>query len=72
VILYSSRISAGTKSLHLFAVFILGVVATSAGTMYSLLASNVAGYTKKAVSGSIFFIASSVANIVGPQTFFVI
>ena len=37
--------------------------------MYSLHASNVAGYTKKAVSGSSFFIASSVANIVGPQTF---
>lgn len=68
-ILYASPIQQDTKSLHLFAVFILGMVATSAGTMYSLLASNVAGYTKKAVAGSIFFIASSVANIVGPQTF---
>jgi ACS family allantoate permease-like MFS transporter len=68
-ILYASPIAQDTKSLHLFAVFILGMVATSAGTMYSLLASNVAGYTKKAVAGSIFFISSSLANIAGPQTF---
>lgn len=37
--------------------------------MYSLLASNVAGYTKKTVSGAMFFSSYCVSNIVSPQTF---
>jgi ACS family allantoate permease-like MFS transporter len=37
--------------------------------IYSLLASNIAGYTKKAVTGTLFFSANAVANIVSPQTF---
>lgn len=61
LILYLSPIEPSTRSVHLFAV--------SAGITYSLLASNVAGYTKKATSGSIFFMAYCVANIVSPQTF---
>jgi MFS transporter, ACS family, allantoate permease len=61
----------GTHGLHarLGAVFIISMVAASAGVMYSLLASNVAGYTKKTVSGALFFSAYCVANIVSPQTF---
>ncbi|KPI37651.1 putative transporter [Cyphellophora attinorum] len=68
-ILYASPLSQSTKALHLFAVFFIGVVAASAGIMYSLLASNIAGYTKKTVAGSMFFASYCVANIVSPQTF---
>jgi ACS family allantoate permease-like MFS transporter len=58
-----------TLHARLGAVFIISMVASSAGVMYSLLASNVAGYTKKTVSGALFFSAYCVANIVSPQTF---
>jgi ACS family allantoate permease-like MFS transporter len=60
-----------TSTLHarLTAVFIVPMVAASAGVTYSLLASNVAGYTKKTVAGSLFFSSYCVANIVSPQTF---
>jgi ACS family allantoate permease-like MFS transporter len=68
-ILYASPLNAHTKGLHLFAVFFIGCVAASAGIMYSLLASNIAGYTKKTVSGTLFFISYCVANIISPQTF---
>lgn len=68
-ILHSSPINKSTKGLHLFAVFIISIAATSAGITYSLLASNVAGYTKKTVSGAMFFTSYCVANIVSPQTF---
>jgi MFS family permease len=68
-ILYSIPVRPDNKSIHLFAVFIIPMVAVSAGIMYSLLASNVAGYTKKTVSGTLFFSAYCVANIVSPQTF---
>ncbi len=69
LILYLSPISPGTRSAHLFAIIVVPCVAVSAGITYSLLASNVAGYTKKTVAGSIFFSAYCVANIVSPQTF---
>lgn len=68
-ILYASPLNKHTKGLHLFAVFFIGCVAASAGVIYSLLASNVAGYTKKTVSGALFFSAYCVANIISPQTF---
>lgn len=68
-ILYASPLTASTKALHLFAVFFIGTVAASAGVIYSLLASNIAGYTKKTVSGAMFFASYCVANIVSPQTF---
>jgi ACS family allantoate permease-like MFS transporter len=69
LILYLSPIKSSTKHLHLFAITIIPVVATSAGILYSLLASNIAGYTKKSVTGTLFFSANAVANIVSPQTF---
>lgn len=68
-ILYASPLNKHTKGLHLFAVFFIGCVAASAGILYSLLASNVAGYTKKSVSGAMFFASYCVSNIVSPQTF---
>ena len=58
-----------TKGAHLAAVFIVPMVASSAAVIYSLLASNVGGYTKKTVSGAMLFSAYCVANIVSPQTF---
>ncbi|KAJ5948926.1 MFS allantoate transporter [Penicillium verhagenii] len=68
-ILYCSPIEASTKHLHLFAIFIVPIVATSAGIMYSLLASNVAGYSKKVMVGAMFFSSNCLANIISPQTF---
>lgn len=69
LILYLSPIKDTTRKAHLFAITFLPVVATSAGILYSLLASNIAGYTKKSVTGTLFFSANAVANIVSPQTF---
>jgi hypothetical protein len=69
LILYLSPIEKKTRSAHLFAITIIPVVATSAGVLYSLLASNIAGYTKKSVTGVLFFSANAIANIVSPQTF---
>jgi hypothetical protein len=69
LILYLSPITPSTRSAHLFAITIIPVVATSAGVLYALLASNIAGYTKKSVTGTLFFSANAVANIVSPQTF---
>jgi MFS transporter, ACS family, allantoate permease len=68
-ILHSVPLKASTKGIHLFAVFIIPICAVSAGILYSLLASNVAGYTKKTVAGALFFAAYCVANIISPQTF---
>ena len=69
LILYLSPIKPSTRHAHLFAITIIPVVATSAGILYSLLASNIAGYSKKSVAGTLFFSANAVANIVSPQTF---
>jgi ACS family allantoate permease-like MFS transporter len=68
-ILHAIPVNRHTKGVHLFAVFIISIAAASAGILYSLLASNVAGYTKKTVSGAMFFTSYCVANIVSPQTF---
>ncbi|PGH23899.1 hypothetical protein AJ80_01961 [Polytolypa hystricis UAMH7299] len=35
----------------------------------TIISSNIAGYTKKQVTGGMLFIAYSVGNIIGPQTF---
>lgn len=45
------------------------MVAASAAVIYSFLASNIAGYTKKTVSGAMLSSAFCVANIVSPHTF---
>lgn len=69
VILYKVRVSDSTVGVLLFALFFLNVISTCASVMYSLLASNIAGYTKKSVVNSIFFISYSLGNIVSPQAF---
>jgi hypothetical protein len=35
----------------------------------TIVSSNVAGYTKKQVTGAVLFMGYCVGNIVGPQTF---
>lgn len=35
----------------------------------TMVSSNVAGYTKKQVTGAVLFIGYCVGNIIGPQTF---
>ncbi|KAJ5769635.1 MFS allantoate transporter [Penicillium odoratum] len=57
------------KHAHLGAVYIVPFVAVAAGIMYSLLASNVAGYTKKVFTGALFFSSNCVSNIISPQVF---
>jgi len=69
VLLYRIPVEASTRSVHLFAIIFIPIVAVSAGVTYSLLASNVAGYTKKVVAGTLFFSSYYVAIIVLPQTF---
>jgi hypothetical protein len=69
VILYVSPVKDSTKNLHLFAIFIVPIVAVCSGIMYSLLASNVAGYSKKVLAGALFFSSNCIANILSPQAF---
>lgn len=66
-ILYS--VPTTQTAVMLFAVFFLNIISTNAGIMYSLLASNIAGYTKKSAVNSMFFICYSLGNIVSPQAF---
>jgi hypothetical protein len=65
--LFSLPFNAGTKTAHLGAIFIVPIVASSAGIMYSLLGSNMAGYSKKVLAGALFFSSNCVSNIVSPQ-----
>ena len=69
IILVTVPVSDSSKGLLLFAVFFLNVISTCAPIMYSLLASNVAGYTKKSIANTMFFIAYSLGNIISPQSF---
>lgn len=56
-----------TKGAHLAAILILGLVTISQGIVFSLISSNIAGYTKKVVTGSLVFTAWAVSNILSPQ-----
>jgi len=69
MLLSEPRTLMATLNARLGAMFIISIVASSAGVMYSLLASNVAGYITKMVSGALFFSTYCIANIVSPQTF---
>lgn len=69
LILHLDTLTMSSRGVHLFAVYIVAAVAAAAGIQYSLLASNVAGYTKKTVASVLFFASYCVANIVSPQTF---
>ncbi|KAF3389439.1 hypothetical protein F1880_003412 [Penicillium rolfsii] len=68
-ILYGVPVNSSTRSSHLAAIFLIPIVAAAGGMMYSILAANIAGYTKKTVTGTLFFSAFCVANIISPQTF---
>lgn len=69
VLLYAVPLRKSTAGVHLFAVYFVNTISTCASIMYSLLASNIAGYTKKSVVNSMFFISYSLGNIVSPQAF---
>lgn len=47
VLLYRFQVSSSTLGVLLFAIMFLNIISTCAALMYSLLASNIAGYTKK-------------------------
>lgn len=68
-ILYGIPVKQSTRSSHLAAIFLIPIVASAGGMMYAILAGNIAGYTKKTVTGTLFFSAYCVANIISPQTF---
>ena len=57
------------KGVRLLGVYLTPVSAATSIIMYTLLASNVAGYTKKVVAGSMFFTAFATAQIVAPQAY---
>jgi ACS family allantoate permease-like MFS transporter len=53
----------------LFGVFIFGAYAAAFPLSLSMIASDVAGYTKKTVVSGILFLAYCAGNIAGPQVF---
>ncbi|KAF2503227.1 MFS general substrate transporter [Lophium mytilinum] len=53
----------------LFGVFIFGAYAAAFPLSLSMIASDVAGYTKKTVTSGILFLAYCAGNIAGPQVF---
>ncbi|OGE49319.1 hypothetical protein PENARI_c022G02176 [Penicillium arizonense] len=65
--LFRLSFNTGTKTAHLGAIFIVLVVASSAGIMCSLPANNVAGYSTKVLAVALFFSSNRVSNIVSPQ-----
>ncbi|KAJ6000335.1 hypothetical protein N7481_000744 [Penicillium waksmanii] len=67
--LYGVPVNSSTLGAHLAAIYLIPMVAAVGGLMYTVLASNIAGYTKKTVTGTLFFSAYCVANIISPQTF---
>ncbi|KAF2730354.1 MFS general substrate transporter [Polyplosphaeria fusca] len=69
VILYAVPVQKSTIGVLLFALYFLNVISTCPSIMYSLLASNIAGYTKKSVVNSMFFVSYSLGNIISPQAF---
>lgn len=69
VILYTVRVRPSTTGVLLFAIYFINVISTCASILYSLLASNIAGYTKKSVVNSLFFVSYSLGNIISPQAF---
>jgi sugar phosphate permease len=68
-ILYTVRVRDSTIGVLLFAVYFINVISTCVSIMYSLLASNIAGYTKKSAVNSMFFVSYSLGNIISPQAF---
>lgn len=65
-ILYAVPVNKSTEGIYLFAIYLIALIGVARGLIYSLLASNIAGYTKKTVSSALFFSLYCVANIVCP------
>ncbi|KAJ5316857.1 hypothetical protein N7508_001365 [Penicillium antarcticum] len=67
--LFALPFNAGTKTAHLGVIFNVPIVASFAGIMYSLLATNVAGYSNKVLAGVLLVSSTCVSNIDSPQVF---
>jgi MFS family permease len=50
-------------------IFLINTIVAPLALIYTLVGSNVAGYTKRVAANAIVQIGFSVANIIGPQTF---
>jgi ACS family allantoate permease-like MFS transporter len=57
------------KVARLIGIYLFASTAATFPFMMSMIASNVAGYTKKTTVNAIFFIGYCIGNISGPQTF---
>ncbi|CAK7235502.1 hypothetical protein SBRCBS47491_009314 [Sporothrix bragantina] len=68
-ILYSVPVDNNNRGVLLFAIYFMNTITTCATIIYSLIASNIGGYTKKSIANTMVFIAYSVGNIVSPQAF---
>lgn len=66
IIIYASDV----KGAKLFGLFIFPAYAAGFPLSLSMVASNVAGYTKKATVNAMMFVAYCVGNILGPFFFF--
>lgn len=60
---------AGPPKAQLAGYYLLMVSPGAMIVMFSLVSSNVSGYTKKTTVGAIYLIGYCVGNIIGPQTF---
>ncbi|KAI0480887.1 MFS general substrate transporter [Xylariaceae sp. FL0804] len=54
---------------RLVALWLTSVVSVGFSMSLTMVSSNIAGYTKKQLTGAILFIGYCVGNIIGPQTF---
>lgn len=65
-----SQVDPEKKLSRLGGMFLFPAFSASLPISMSLIASNVAGYTKKATTSSIMFIGYCTGNIIGPFLFF--
>ncbi|ERS98986.1 hypothetical protein HMPREF1624_04181 [Sporothrix schenckii ATCC 58251] len=59
----------GNKWGRLVAVWLLSFISVGFSLSLTMVSSNVAGYTKKQLTGAFVFVGYCVGNIIGPQTF---
>ena len=54
---------------RLVALWLIYVQSVSFSISFTIISSNIAGYTKKQVTSALYFTAFCVGNIISPQTF---
>lgn len=60
----------GHRWTRLAGLWLAAIFAADIPIALSLIASNVGGFTKKATTNAMFFVAYCVGNIIGPQFFY--